>query len=87
MSRLTAALSKDGALNVSRALLEKPYFSVPFLVENFLGVDKRDLKTNEEIKERKKKEKEKEAKKGGGEKPAEGEAPAEEGGEAPAVTI
>jgi hypothetical protein len=64
---------------------EKPYFSVPFLVENFLGVDKKDLKSNEEIKERKKKEKEKEAKKGGGEKGAEGAAA--EGGETPAVTI
>ena len=63
---------------------EKPYFSVPFLVENFLGVDKKDLKVNEEIKERKKKEKEKEAKKGGGK---EGEAGAAEAGEAPAVTI
>ena len=63
---------------------EKPYFSVPFLVENFLGIDKKDLKSNEEIKERKKKEKEKEAKKGGGK---EGEAGAAEGEETPAVTI
>jgi hypothetical protein len=67
---------------------EKPYFSVPFLVENFLGIDKKDLKANEEIKERKKKEKEKEAKKEGGKEGGkEGEAGAAEGEEAPAVTI
>jgi rRNA processing protein Gar1 len=71
---------------------EKPYFSVPFLVENFLGIDKQDLKVNEEVKERKKKEKEKKEKEkkegeatGGEAEPAEGgEAEPAEGGEAPA---
>jgi len=45
---------------------DKPYFSVPFLVENFLGISRQDLTANAEAIKRKKKEKEKEEKKGKG---------------------
>ena len=68
---------------------EKPYFSVPFLVENFLGIDKQDLKVNEEVKKRKEEEKKKKEKEaaapaeGGTTPPAEGEATPPAEGETP----
>ena len=43
---------------------DKPYFSMSYLIENFMGLTYKDIVANQEAKERKEKEKEKE----GGEK-------------------
>jgi hypothetical protein len=47
---------------------DKPFFSVPFLIENFLGISRQDIVANKEAKERKEKEKKKDSKKDEGEK-------------------
>jgi len=61
---------------------EKTYFSVPFLIETFLGLSKQDIKANKEAIERREKEKEKESKEGEG-----GEEGGEEGEGGEAVTL
>jgi hypothetical protein len=60
---------------------EKPYFSVSFLVENFLGMSHQDIKSNQEAVERRKKEKEEEAKKKKKEEEKKAKKEGEEGGE------
>jgi hypothetical protein len=52
---------------------EKPFFSLPFLIENYLGLSRQDIVANKEARERREKEKKKEEKKKGGEKGEEGE--------------
>jgi hypothetical protein len=42
-----------------------PYFSMKFLIENYLGLTDEDIRANKEAKEKKEKEKKKEEKKGG----------------------
>jgi hypothetical protein len=44
---------------------EKPFFSLPFLIENYLGLSRQDIVANKEARERREKEKKKEEKKGG----------------------
>jgi hypothetical protein len=60
---------------------EKPYFSVSFLVENFLGISQQDIAANKEAVERKKKEKEEEAKKKKKEEDKKAKKEGKEGGE------
>ena len=43
---------------------DKPYFSMAYLIENFMGLTRKDIIANQEARDRKEKEKEKE----GGEK-------------------
>jgi hypothetical protein len=61
---------------------DKPYFSMKYLVENFMGLTQADIKANEEAIKRKEKEKEEKEgeEKEGGEKE-------EEGGEKEEVTL
>jgi hypothetical protein len=66
---------------------EKPYFSLSFLVENFLGMSHQDIKSNQEAVERRKKEKEEEAKKKKKEDKKEGEEGGEEAGDDETATL